>query len=36
MDLNPVIATPDGACAVDARIKVAPYRAHDPLLCRLR
>ncbi|MFP5387853.1 MAG: hypothetical protein ACLGG5_00945 [Thermoleophilia bacterium] len=26
LDLNPVIASPDGALAVDARVKVAPPR----------
>jgi len=36
LDLNPVIATPHGAFAVDARIKVAPCPPQDPLLRRLR
>ena len=30
--LNPVIARPDGAFVVDARIKVTPYQAQDPFL----
>jgi acyl-CoA synthetase (NDP forming) len=36
LDLNPVIAGPDGVLAVDARVKVAPYRSQDPFLRRLR
>jgi len=36
LDLNPVIARPDGAFAVDARVKVAPYAPQDPFLRRLR
>ena len=36
LDLNPVIARPDGAFVVDARIKVAPYAPQDPFLRRLR
>jgi acyl-CoA synthetase (NDP forming) len=36
LDLNPVIARPDGAFVVDARIKVTPYQAQDPFLRRLR
>jgi acyl-CoA synthetase (NDP forming)/RimJ/RimL family protein N-acetyltransferase len=36
LDLNPVIARPDGAFAVDARIKAAPYQPQDPFLRRLR
>jgi acyl-CoA synthetase (NDP forming)/GNAT superfamily N-acetyltransferase len=36
LDLNPVIASPDGVVAVDARIKVAPYQPQDPFLRRLR
>jgi acyl-CoA synthetase (NDP forming) len=35
-DLNPVIATEHGACAVDARIRVGPAQARDPFLRRLR
>jgi acyl-CoA synthetase (NDP forming)/GNAT superfamily N-acetyltransferase len=36
LDLNPVIARPDSAVAVDARIRVAPQVAQDPFLRRLR
>jgi acyl-CoA synthetase (NDP forming) len=36
LDLNPVIARPDGAFVVDARIKVTPYQPQDPFLRRLR
>jgi acyl-CoA synthetase (NDP forming)/GNAT superfamily N-acetyltransferase len=36
LDLNPVIARPDGAFAVDARIKVTPYQPQDPFLRKLR
>ena len=36
LDLNPVIARPDGAFAVGARIKVRPYRVQDPFLRKLR
>jgi len=36
LDLNPVIARPDGAIAVDARIRVAPQVSADPFLRRLR
>jgi acyl-CoA synthetase (NDP forming)/GNAT superfamily N-acetyltransferase len=36
LDLNPVIARPDGAFVVDARIKVTPYQPKDPFLRRLR
>ena len=36
LDLNPVIARPDGAYVVDARIKVTPYQPHDPFLRQLR
>jgi acyl-CoA synthetase (NDP forming) len=36
LDLNPVIARPDGAFVVDARVKAAPYAPHDPFLRRLR
>jgi hypothetical protein len=35
LDLNPVIARPDGAFAVDARVKVAPYQPEDPYLRKL-
>ncbi|HUN35873.1 MAG TPA: GNAT family N-acetyltransferase [Trebonia sp.] len=36
LDLNPVIARPDGAVAVDARIRVVPQEPSDPFLRRLR
>jgi acyl-CoA synthetase (NDP forming) len=36
LDLNPVIASPDGACAVDARIRVTATAHTDPFLRRLR
>jgi acyl-CoA synthetase (NDP forming) len=36
LDLNPVIARPDGTVAVDARIRVAPQAGQDPFLRRLR
>jgi acyl-CoA synthetase (NDP forming)/GNAT superfamily N-acetyltransferase len=36
LDLNPVIARPDSAVAVDARIRVAPTDSQDPFLRRLR
>jgi acyl-CoA synthetase (NDP forming) len=36
LDLNPVIAQPGGACAVDARIRVTPAQPKDPFLRRLR
>ena len=36
LDLNPVIAQPGGAHAVDARIRVTPAQPRDPLLRRLR
>jgi acyl-CoA synthetase (NDP forming) len=36
LDLNPVIARPDGAFVVDARIKVMPYQRQDPFLRKLR
>jgi acyl-CoA synthetase (NDP forming)/GNAT superfamily N-acetyltransferase len=36
LDLNPVIAGADGACAVDARIRLAPAEHRDPFLRRLR
>ena len=35
LDLNPVIAPPDGAFVVDARVKVAHYAPQDPFLRRL-
>jgi acyl-CoA synthetase (NDP forming)/GNAT superfamily N-acetyltransferase len=36
LDLSPVIARPDGAYVVDARIKVTPYQPQDPFLRKLR
>jgi acyl-CoA synthetase (NDP forming)/GNAT superfamily N-acetyltransferase len=36
LDLNPVIARPDGAVAVDSRIRVIPQAPRDPFLRRLR
>ena len=36
LDLNPVIATPGGAQAVDARIRVTPAQPRDPFLRKLR
>ncbi|HVK21658.1 MAG TPA: GNAT family N-acetyltransferase [Actinokineospora sp.] len=36
LDINPLIATPHGCVAVDARIRVAPARPFDPLLRHLR
>ena len=36
LDLNPVIARPDGAIGVDARIRVVPAEPRDPFLRRLR
>ena len=35
LDLNPVIARPDGAIAVDARIRVTSHRPADPFLRQL-
>jgi len=36
LDLNPVIARPDGVFVVDARIKVRPFQPQDPFLRKLR
>jgi acyl-CoA synthetase (NDP forming)/GNAT superfamily N-acetyltransferase len=36
LDLNPVIARPDGVVAASARIKVTPQSPQDPFLRRLR
>jgi acyl-CoA synthetase (NDP forming) len=36
LDLNPVIARPDGAHAAAARIRISPVQPHDPFLRRLR
>jgi len=35
LDLNPVIVRPDGAVAVDARIRVTSHRLADPFLRQL-
>ena len=35
LDLNPVIARPDGVVAVDARIRVTSHRLADPFLRQL-
>ncbi len=36
LDLNPVIARPDGVFVVDARVKATPYQPQDPFLRKLR
>jgi len=36
LDLNPVIAGPDGVRAVDVRVRVAPASVRDPFLRQLR
>ena len=36
LDLNPVIARPDGVSAVDARVRITPAEPQDPFLRRLR
>ncbi len=36
LDLNPIIARPDGVVVVDARVRVVPQRHWDPYLRRLR
>ena len=36
LDLNPVIARPDGVFAVDARVRVTSHAAADPFLRQLR
>ena len=36
LDLNPVIARPDGVFAVDARVRVSPAEPQDPFLRQLR
>jgi acyl-CoA synthetase (NDP forming) len=36
LELNPVIARPDGAVVIGARLKAAPQVPHDPFLRRLR
>jgi len=36
LDLIPVVAGPDGVCAVDVRARVSPAEPKDPFLRRLR
>jgi acyl-CoA synthetase (NDP forming)/GNAT superfamily N-acetyltransferase len=36
LDLSPVVAGPDGVCAVDVRVLVSPAEPKDPFLRRLR
>jgi acyl-CoA synthetase (NDP forming) len=36
LDLSPVIARPDGACAAGVRVRVTPAEPRDPFLRRLR
>jgi acyl-CoA synthetase (NDP forming)/GNAT superfamily N-acetyltransferase len=36
LDLNPVIARPDGVCATAGRIRISPAQPQDPFLRRLR
>jgi hypothetical protein len=36
LDLNPVVARPDGAYPVDARVLVTPATLSDPFLRQLR
>jgi acyl-CoA synthetase (NDP forming)/GNAT superfamily N-acetyltransferase len=36
LDLNPVIARPDGVHAVDVRVRVSPAESRDPFLRQLR
>jgi succinyl-CoA synthetase beta subunit len=36
LELNPIVARPDGACAMDARVRVSPAEFRDPFLRRLR
>jgi acyl-CoA synthetase (NDP forming)/GNAT superfamily N-acetyltransferase len=36
LDLNPVVARPDGVCAVGIRVRVSPAEARDPFLRQLR
>jgi acyl-CoA synthetase (NDP forming) len=36
LDLNPVIARPDGVHVVDARVRLLPTQAADPYLRKLR
>jgi len=36
LELSPVIAGPDGAAVVNARVRVGPYQPQDPFLRKLR
>jgi acyl-CoA synthetase (NDP forming)/RimJ/RimL family protein N-acetyltransferase len=36
LDLNPIVARPDGVSAVDARVRITPAEPQDPFLRRLR
>jgi acyl-CoA synthetase (NDP forming)/GNAT superfamily N-acetyltransferase len=36
LELSPVVAGPDGAAVVNARVKVTPYEPQDPFLRKLR
>jgi hypothetical protein len=36
LDLNPVVARPDGAYPVEVRVRVAPAAPRDPFLRQLR
>ena len=36
LDLNPVIALPGGAVAVDVRIRISPAEPRDPFVRQLR
>jgi acyl-CoA synthetase (NDP forming)/GNAT superfamily N-acetyltransferase len=36
LDLNPIVASPDGACAVDVRVRVVHAEHRDPFLRQLR
>ena len=36
LDLNPIMARPDGVSAVDARVRITPAEPQDPFLRRLR
>jgi acyl-CoA synthetase (NDP forming) len=36
LDLSPVVAGPDGVCAVGVRVRVSPAEPTDPFLRRLR
>jgi len=36
LDLNPVLAQPGGACALDVRIRITPAHPRDPFLRQLR